>query len=141
MRSFSKVQMGVGAVALAATAALAVPWYAGLTLRAELRSLEAELLSEPSRAPRRLAERSLLDAAAGDYVSNLKAAHAENLQQAYDRVPRRRLWEKLAAHGVDPDWLAAVQALCFWGFYIRSDHARGGRWQRPHRWLGKIAGK
>ena len=41
MRSFSKVQMGVGAVALAATAALAVPWYAGLTLRAELRSLAA----------------------------------------------------------------------------------------------------
>lgn len=33
-----------------------------------------------------VAERSVLDAAAGDYVSNLKAAHAENLQQAYDRV-------------------------------------------------------
>ena len=33
-----------------------------------------------------VAERSVLDAAAGDYVSNLKAAHAENLQQAYERV-------------------------------------------------------
>lgn len=33
-----------------------------------------------------VAERSVLDAAAGDYASNLKTAHAENLQQAYERV-------------------------------------------------------
>lgn len=29
---------------------------------------------------------------------------------------------------------------CFRGFYIRADRAHGGRWQWPHRWLGKIAG-
>ncbi|MDH4565892.1 methyl-accepting chemotaxis protein [Pseudomonas sp. BN414] len=33
-----------------------------------------------------IAERSLLDEAAGEHVQALKAAHAENLQQAYDRV-------------------------------------------------------
>ncbi|MDH4582104.1 methyl-accepting chemotaxis protein [Pseudomonas sp. BN415] len=33
-----------------------------------------------------IAERSLLDEAAGEHVQALKADHAENLQQAYDRV-------------------------------------------------------
>jgi methyl-accepting chemotaxis protein len=33
-----------------------------------------------------LAERSLLDEGAGSYADGLKAAHGENLQQAYDRV-------------------------------------------------------
>lgn len=33
-----------------------------------------------------VAERSLLDEGAGEYVAALKATHAENLQQAYDRV-------------------------------------------------------
>ncbi|MBD9416279.1 methyl-accepting chemotaxis protein [Pseudomonas sp. PDM16] len=33
-----------------------------------------------------VAERSLLDEAAGQYADALKASHAENLQQAYDRV-------------------------------------------------------
>ena len=34
-----------------------------------------------------------------------------DFKQAYDRVPREQLWQKLAARGVDTAWLAAAQAL------------------------------
>lgn len=34
-----------------------------------------------------------------------------DFKQAYDRVPRQQLWDKLAARGLGGDWLRAVQAL------------------------------
>ena len=34
-----------------------------------------------------------------------------DFKQAYDRVPRQLLWEKLAARGLSGEWLRAVQAL------------------------------
>ena len=34
-----------------------------------------------------------------------------DFKQAYDRVPRQQLWEKLAARGLGGEWLRAVQAL------------------------------
>ena len=34
-----------------------------------------------------------------------------DFKQAYDRVPRQLLWEKLAARGLGGEWLRAVQAL------------------------------
>ena len=34
-----------------------------------------------------------------------------DFKQAYDRVPRQRLWQKLADRGVNPGWLEAAQAL------------------------------
>ena len=37
--------------------------------------------------------------------------HFVDFKQAYDRVPREQLWQKLAARGVDTAWLAAAQAL------------------------------
>ncbi len=50
-----------------------------------------------------VAERSLLDSDAGEYVQALKASHAENLKQAYDRV------QKYAAMQPGAEALALVE--------------------------------
>ncbi|MFI8742626.1 methyl-accepting chemotaxis protein [Stutzerimonas zhaodongensis] len=50
-----------------------------------------------------VAERSLLDSDAGDHLEALKASHAENLQQAYDRV------QKYAAMQPGPEAMALVE--------------------------------
>ncbi|HBM10027.1 methyl-accepting chemotaxis protein [Pseudomonas sp. Choline-3u-10] len=50
-----------------------------------------------------VAERSLLDSDAGDHLDALKASHAENLQQAYDRV------QKYAAMQPGPEAMALVE--------------------------------
>ncbi|MBK3869078.1 HAMP domain-containing protein [Pseudomonas stutzeri] len=50
-----------------------------------------------------VAERSLLDSDAGEHVQALKASHAENLQQAYDRV------QKYAAMQPGAEALALVE--------------------------------
>ena len=50
-----------------------------------------------------VAERSLLDSDAGDHVQALKASHAENLKQAYDRV------QKYAAMQPGAEALALVE--------------------------------
>jgi len=50
-----------------------------------------------------VAERSLLDSDAGDHVQALKASHAENLKQAYDRV------QKYAAMQPGTEALALVE--------------------------------
>ena len=50
-----------------------------------------------------VAERSLLDSDAGDHVQALKASHAENLEQAYERV------QKYAAMQPGPEAMALVE--------------------------------
>src|SRR3546814_3054793 len=50
-----------------------------------------------------VAERSLLDSDAGEHVQALKASHAENLKQAYDRV------QKYAAMQPGAEALALVE--------------------------------
>ncbi|MGY8820910.1 MAG: methyl-accepting chemotaxis protein [Pseudomonadales bacterium] len=50
-----------------------------------------------------VAERSLLDSDAGDHLDALKGSHAENLQQAYDRV------QKYAAMQPGPEAMALVE--------------------------------
>ncbi|ANF24747.1 methyl-accepting chemotaxis protein [Stutzerimonas stutzeri] len=50
-----------------------------------------------------VAERSLLDSDAGDHLDALKASHAENLQQAYDRV------QKYAAMQPGPEAMALIE--------------------------------
>ena len=50
-----------------------------------------------------VAERSLLDSDAGDHTQALKASHAENLKQAYDRV------QKYAAMEPGPEAMALVE--------------------------------
>ena len=52
-----------------------------------------------------VAERSLLDEASGEYAEGLRAAHAENLQQAYDRV------HKYAAMQPSPEAMALVNSF------------------------------